>query len=51
VFGVPTVEIDGRLFWGFDALPMVAAHLRGDPWFEAHWDTAEQIAPSAQRAL
>jgi 2-hydroxychromene-2-carboxylate isomerase len=34
VFGVPTVEVDGRRFWGFDALPMVAAAMRGDPWFD-----------------
>jgi 2-hydroxychromene-2-carboxylate isomerase len=33
VFGVPTIEADGRLFWGFDALPMLAGHLRGDAWF------------------
>jgi 2-hydroxychromene-2-carboxylate isomerase len=41
VFGVPTVELDGRLFWGLDALDMVAAALRGDPWFDgADWDAA-----------
>ena len=34
VFGVPTVEVDGRLFWGLDALPMLSAALRGDPWFD-----------------
>jgi 2-hydroxychromene-2-carboxylate isomerase len=34
LFGVPTIELDDRLFWGLDALPMVAAALRGDPWFE-----------------
>ena len=34
VFGVPTIELDGRLFWGFDALPMLAAALRGDAWFD-----------------
>jgi 2-hydroxychromene-2-carboxylate isomerase len=34
VFGVPTVEVDGRLFWGLDALPMLADYLRGDPWFD-----------------
>ena len=33
IFGVPTVEADGRLFWGLDALPMLAGHLRGEPWF------------------
>jgi 2-hydroxychromene-2-carboxylate isomerase len=34
VFGVPTIEADGRLFWGLDALPMLAACLRGDAWFD-----------------
>jgi 2-hydroxychromene-2-carboxylate isomerase len=39
LFGVPTVELDGRCFWGLDALPMVAAALRGDPWFTGpDWD-------------
>jgi len=33
IFGVPTIELDDRLFWGLDALPMVAASLRGDAWF------------------
>jgi 2-hydroxychromene-2-carboxylate isomerase len=38
VFGVPTVAVQDRLFWGVDALEMVAACLKGDPWFEpAHW--------------
>ena len=41
LFGVPTVEVDGRLFWGLDALPMLAAYLRGDPWFDGpDWDEA-----------
>jgi 2-hydroxychromene-2-carboxylate isomerase len=34
VFGVPTVEVDGRTFWGVDALPMLTAYLGGDPWFD-----------------
>jgi hypothetical protein len=39
LFGVPIVELDGRAFWGLDALPMVAAALRGDPWFDGPgWD-------------
>lgn len=38
VFGVPTLGVDDRLFWGFDSLEMVAALLRGDAWFsEPHW--------------
>ena len=39
IFGVPTIEVDGRRFWGLDALPMLAAYLRGDPWFDGpDWD-------------
>jgi hypothetical protein len=34
VFGVPTFEVDGRLFWGVDAIPMLVAYLTGDPWFD-----------------
>jgi len=33
VFGVPTFEVDGKLFWGLDALPMLTAYLQQDPWF------------------
>jgi 2-hydroxychromene-2-carboxylate isomerase len=33
VFGVPTLEFDGRLFWGVDSLEMLVACLQGDPWF------------------
>lgn len=28
-FGVPTYVVDGELFWGFDALPMLRARLDG----------------------
>jgi 2-hydroxychromene-2-carboxylate isomerase len=34
VFGVPTFEVDGRLFWGVDSIEMLVACLRGDPWFD-----------------
>ncbi len=34
LFGVPSFELDGRLFWGLDALPMLRAVLQGDPWFD-----------------
>ena len=43
VFGVPTVEVDGKLFWGLDALPMLKAYLDADPWFESTWDAPEQV--------
>jgi 2-hydroxychromene-2-carboxylate isomerase len=39
VFGVPTLEVDERLFWGFDALPMLRSYLAGDAWFAGPaWD-------------
>ena len=44
LFGVPTFAVDGKLFWGFDALPMLRAALEGDPWFDASWDAAAQPA-------
>ena len=49
VFGVPTFEVDGKLFWGFDALPMLAAYLAGDPWFEAPWDAVASVAQGIKR--
>jgi len=50
VFGVPTIELGGRLFWGLDALPMVAACLRGDPWFDGPaWDDAARARPGVVR--
>jgi 2-hydroxychromene-2-carboxylate isomerase len=39
VFGVPTLGIADKRFWGFDALDMAADFARGDVWFSAaHWD-------------
>jgi 2-hydroxychromene-2-carboxylate isomerase len=38
VFGVPAFEVDGKVFWGLDALPMLRAYLEGDAWFsDAQW--------------
>jgi len=50
VFGVPTFEVDGRLFWGLDALPMLRAALQGDPWFDGPaWDAAAVPRPGVVR--
>jgi 2-hydroxychromene-2-carboxylate isomerase len=50
VFGVPTIECEGRLFWGLDSLPMLAAWLRGDPWFDGpDWDQAAVAPPGITR--
>ena len=35
VFGVPTFKVDGKLFFGLDSLPMLAAYLKQDAWFES----------------
>jgi 2-hydroxychromene-2-carboxylate isomerase len=51
IFGVPTMEVDGRLFWGFDALPMLRAWLEGDAWFDSgDWEAAARTRVGIQRA-
>ena len=52
LFGVPTMVVDGKPFWGFDALPMLRDYLRGDAWFEngGAWDTATQVSAGISRA-
>ena len=50
VFGVPTIEVDGRLFWGVDSLDMLAAYLRADPWFDGPaWQQAGEPRAGIQR--
>lgn len=45
VFGVPAFEVDGRVFWGLDALPMLRAYLEGDAWFAGEdWRGVCQIS-------
>ncbi|GAA6141384.1 2-hydroxychromene-2-carboxylate isomerase [Hydrogenophaga sp. 5NK40-0174] len=44
VFGVPTLQVDGRNFWGLDALPMLRAYLDGDSWFASGvWEAAPAV--------
>ena len=44
VFGVPAFEVEGRLFWGLDSLPMLRAYLDGDAWFDGPaWDAAPAV--------
>ena len=50
LFGVPTFVVDDKLFWGFDALPMLRAYLQGEPWFATEWDAAARAVPAAARA-
>ncbi len=49
-FGVPTFTVEGRVFWGFDALPMLRGSLEGDPWFAtAEWDAAKALPAGISR--
>jgi 2-hydroxychromene-2-carboxylate isomerase len=50
VFGVPAYAVDGKLFWGYDALPMLRAWMEGDAWFDGpHWNAASSRAPGLKR--
>ena len=52
VFGVPTLLVDGKLFWGLDALPMLRAYLDGDDWFTGSaWSDVTQIAAAPARRV
>ncbi len=44
LFGVPTVLVDGEMFWGLDGLGLLSAYLRGDPWFSSGaWEQAARL--------
>ncbi|MFV0680559.1 2-hydroxychromene-2-carboxylate isomerase [Ottowia sp.] len=49
VFGVPSLEVDGRLFWGLDALPMLRAQLEQPAKLDAAWATAASVAQGRTR--
>lgn len=49
VFGVPTFAVDGRLFWGLDALPMLRARLEGDTRLDAVWQAGAGVGVGIAR--
>ncbi len=50
VFGVPAYAVDDKLFWGFDALPMLRDYLGGEAWFDGPgWHAVGRIAAGAVR--
>lgn len=50
VFGVPAFEMDGMIFWGLDALPMLADAMRGDAWFGGvEWNAMRTLPAGALR--
>ena len=50
VFGVPSFEVDGKVFWGLDGLPMLRAYLDGDAWFDGPpWDSVSGVPSGIAR--
>jgi 2-hydroxychromene-2-carboxylate isomerase len=50
LFGVPTCEVDGRLFWGFDGLAMLRDYLEGKEWFgSGDWERAAVVPAGVTR--
>ena len=51
LFGVPSMVVNGQIFWGQDALPMLRAYLQGDAWFEsADWLDAGKLPVGIRRS-
>ncbi|WP_332777115.1 2-hydroxychromene-2-carboxylate isomerase [Polaromonas sp.] len=50
VFGVPAFAVDDKVFWGFDALPMLRDYLAGDAWFaQGHWEGVGAVKTATVR--
>lgn len=50
VWGVPMFEMDGKLFWGLDSLPMLRACMEGEAWFDGpDWDAACRLPVGVMR--
>lgn len=50
LFGVPAMEVEGRLFWGFDGLPMLREYLQGNAWFASGaWEAAAAVPAGKTR--
>jgi 2-hydroxychromene-2-carboxylate isomerase len=51
VFGVPSLVVNGKVFWGLDALPMLRDFITGGAWFDTPtWDVAGVAPPGIRRA-
>ena len=50
VFGLPAIQVDSEIFWGFDSLPMLRQYLEGDSWFkEQAWTEAGKLPVGIER--
>ncbi len=51
LFGVPSFELEGRVFWGLDSLPMLRAAVRAESWFDGPaWLREGAPRPGLRRA-
>lgn len=51
VFGVPSFVVDGLVFWGLEALPMLRDYLQGDAWFAGDaWHGVHDIHVGVKRS-
>ena len=52
IFGVPTLEVDEKLFFGLDSLPMLATYLNGDSWHaNSTWIDVKKIPIGSARKI
>jgi 2-hydroxychromene-2-carboxylate isomerase len=52
VFGVPSMQTDGEMFWGLDALPMLRQCLEDDPWYlQSEWQNAGGLPVGIRRKI
>ena len=50
VFGVPSLQLGDRVFWGLDSLPMLRDALQGGAWFDGPaWDREGSPRPGVRR--
>lgn len=51
VFGVPSFEVNGKVFWGLDGLPILRAYLEGEDaaWFDGPWQAAASVVQGVRR--
>ena len=52
LFGVPAFEVDGKIFWGFDALPMLRDYLLNGGWFTgSDWESVSKLSVGVTRNI
>jgi hypothetical protein len=50
VFGVPSIAVNDKLFWGQDALPMLRDYLTAGAWFQGpDWDNCSALPKTMER--